>query len=88
MPKLVCDRPNPAENISYYTIAGLPGNPTTPLSDNGSFGIEYDISDLPPGEYTVRVSACNEWQCSLPAPLDFTALPVPSLPTGLRIFVG
>lgn len=72
MPKLVCDMPPAAEQVKYYTIAGLPGDPTSPKLDTGPHGFEYDLSGLPPGTYSIRCSACNDWTCSLPSPLDFS----------------
>ena len=85
MPTLVCDPPAPSEAVRYYTMAGLPNNPEAPISINPAFGVEYDISDLPAGAYSVKVSACNDWACSLPSPLDFTVPEKASIPVGLRI---
>lgn len=83
--KLVCDKPAPSEKVDHYIIAGLPGNPSVPLSAKPEFGFEFDLKDTPAGSYQVRVSACNTQQCSLPAALDFLLLPVPASPTGLRV---
>ena len=85
MPYLVCDRPPVAEGVEYYTIVGLPGNPQSPLSTDTTVGVKYDLKDVPPGAYSLKVSACNKWQCSLPAPFDFTVPAKPSQPTGLVI---
>ena len=85
MPYLKCDTPDPSEPVEYYTLAGLPGNPTVQRDPSGEYGFKADISNLPLGDYSVRVSACNDWSCSLPAPLEFTALGRPSPPTGLSI---
>jgi len=86
MPKLVCDKPPEGQDIDYYTIAGLPGDPKVPPSDHPEYGVEIDVSDLPPGTYSVRLSACQDtWGCSLPTPLDFTVPEKPSPPTGLAI---
>lgn len=85
MPHLVCARPSDEEQVEHYTIAGLPGDPVVPVSDDPEYGLNYDISDLPEGTYSIRVSACNKWQCSLPAPLEFTVPGTPSQPTGLDI---
>jgi len=82
---LVCDAPDPAEKVGYYTLAGLPGDPRVDIDPSGEHGFKYDLSQLPAGEYSLRVSACNEWTCSLPAPFTFTALGAPAQPTGLRI---
>ena len=88
MPFLVCDRPPAGEGVEYYTIAGLPGDPEVQLSDLPEYGLKYNLSDLPPGTYNVRMSACNQWVCSLPAPLEFTVLETPSTPLGLNILRG
>ena len=85
MPKLVCDRPADSEQVEYYTLVGLPGNPRSPLSSNLKYGVEYDLKDISPGTYNLRVSACNAWKCSLPSPLEFTIPKPPSLPVKLRI---
>jgi len=82
---LACDAPDPAENVEYYTIAGIPGNPRAEKDPTGEYGFKYDLSDIPAGEYSIRCSACNTQQCSLPSPLDFTALGRPGQPTGLVI---
>lgn len=85
MPYLVCDPPLPEEQVEYYTIVGLPDNPQAPLSDDPAYGVKYDITDVPPGTYTLQVSACNKWSCSLPAPFDFIVPEPPSVPVGLSI---
>jgi len=85
MPYLICERPPESEGVKYYTIAGLPGNPQSPLSMDTNFGVHYDLKDIAPGTYNIRVSACNDWQCSLPSPLDFTVPEPPSVPIGLGI---
>lgn len=85
MPFLVCDMPPAAEQVEYYTIAGLPGNPTSPKLTAGEFGFKYDLKDVPPGNYSIQCSACNQWSCSLPAPLEFTVLKSPLVPTQLRL---
>ena len=48
MPFIVCDRPDPEQMVEYYTIAGLPGDPESPLSASIEYGVKYDISDVPP----------------------------------------
>lgn len=85
MPYLVCDMPPAAEQVEYYTIAGLPGNPTSPKLDTGEFGFKFDLKDVPPGTYTIQCSACNQWSCSLPSPLEFTVLAKPLAPSRLRL---
>lgn len=85
MAKLICDRPPENEQIKYYTIAGLPGDPTSPLSENPEYGVEFDLTDIPSGSYSIRVAACNDWQCSLPSPLDFTVPERASVPVNLHI---
>jgi hypothetical protein len=87
MPKLVCDMPPDAEQVKYYTIAGLPGNPTTPKLATGPYGFEYDLASLLPGTYSIRCSACNDWACSLPSPLDFTVPEKATAPLNLRLAV-
>lgn len=85
MPFLVCDPPAASEAVEYYTIAGLPGDPRVNKSTDPAFGMKHDISSLAPGAYSIRVSACNAWECSLPSPFAFTRPGKPSLPIGLRI---
>lgn len=93
MPKLVCDPPPEGDSVEYYTLAGLPGDPTIQLTDalvpaTGEMlahCLLYDLSTLEPGAYQVRVSACNQWTCSLPAPLGFTVPEKPSTVAGLDI---
>lgn len=85
MPFLVCDMPAASEMVSYYTIAGLPGNPTSPKLADGSYGFSFDLKDIPPGTYSIRCSACNEWGCSLPSPLEFTKPQNALAPSGLRL---
>ena len=85
MPTLICDRPPALEQVKYYTIAGLPGDPTSPLSDNPDYGVEHDLGEIEPGSYSIRVSACNDWKCSLPTPFDFTVPDTPSQPLNLDI---
>jgi len=82
---LVCDAPPQSENIEYYTIAGIPGDPRAEYDTSGQYGFRYDLSGVPAGEYSIRCSACNSQQCSLPSPLEFTALGRPGQPTGLAI---
>jgi hypothetical protein len=85
MPKLVCDTPDASQNVDYYTLAGLPGDPRVDKDPIGAFGFQYELSGLAAGTYSMRVSACNSWSCSLPAPLDFTVPDPPSKPAGLII---
>ena len=86
MPKLVCDQPSPVEVVEYYTIVGLPGNPQVDRIPEGPYAFEYELGDKNlSGAYSVLVSACNQWQCSLPAPLEFTVPERPSVPLGLSI---
>ena len=87
MPFIVCDRPAEAEQVKYYTMAGLPGNPVSPLSDDQEFGVKYDVTALPPGTYELRCSACNDWACSLPSPLSFTVPEKASEPENLRLLL-
>ncbi len=85
MPFIVCDKPAASEQVKYYTMAGLPGNPQAPLSSNPLYGVEYDIASLPPGTYELQCSACNDWACSLPSPLSFTVPEKASVPGNLRL---
>lgn len=82
---LVCDPPAPSENVQYYTLVGLPGNPQTPIDPTGEFGFRYDLSYLDPGTYNLMVSACNDWSCSIAAPFDFVRPDHPSSPLNLRL---
>jgi hypothetical protein len=82
---LVCDAPDPAENVEYYTLVGLPGNPTVPADTSEGYGFKYDLSDLAPGTYSLMASACNDWGCSLEAPFGFVRPPNPSSPLNLRL---
>jgi len=83
MPKLVCDQPT--DQVDYYTLAGLPGNPMVDRNPEGPYGFEYELTGIPRGSYSLTVSACNTWSCSLPAPLEFTVPEAPSQPLGLSI---
>jgi len=85
MAKLVCDKPDPSEEVAYYTIAGLPGDPRAEISSDPLYGFEYDLTGVTPGSYSIRCSACNSQQCSLPARLDFLLLITPAVPSGLRV---
>lgn len=85
MPFLVCDMPPAAEQVEYYTIAGLPDNPTSPKLADGEFGFKYDLASLVPGTYSVQCSACNQWSCSLPSPLVFTVPEKAGAPSRLRL---
>jgi len=85
MPYFVCDKPGASETVEYYTLVGLPGNPQAPLDPTGEYGFKYDLSDLPMGQYSLMVSACNTWTCSLAVPFNFTVPGKPSTPTSLRI---
>lgn len=82
---LVCDTPSSSEQVEYYTLVGLPGNPAALLDSTGEYGFKYDLSYLDPGIYNLMVSACNEWSCSLSVPFDFTRPENPSSPSSLRI---
>jgi len=85
MPHLVCDKPDPKEDVKYYTIAGLPGNPEVPYDPAiNEYGLYYDISGIPDGDYSIQASACNSLYCSLPSPLLFTKI-TPSILTGFII---
>lgn len=91
MPYLVCDEPDPDEGVTYYTVRGLgPGGFADPLTvpawPGSDYGFKLDITSLPPGVYTVRANACNQYQCSIDSdPFAFTVPGAPSAPRGLRI---
>lgn len=85
MPKIVCDPPRPEEQVEYYTFVGLPGNPQSPRSANPEYGCEHDVTDLQSGEYSLMVSACNKWKCSLATPFAFIVPEQPGQPAGFGI---
>jgi len=86
MPFIVCDRPVASESVECYILAGLPGNPTSPLEPQGSqYGVKFDVTNIPAGTYDVRVSACNKWACSLPSPLEFIRPENATEPINLRL---
>lgn len=85
MPFIVCNKPDASEQVKYYTMAGLPGNPRAEAYTGPEYGVKYDIADLPTGTYELQCSACNDWQCSLPAPLSFTVPEKASVPSNLRL---
>jgi hypothetical protein len=82
---LVCDPPPAGEEVFYYTLVGLPNNPEAPRDETGEYGFKYDLSYLEPGVYSLMVSACNEWKCSLAVPFEFSVPASPSSPSGLRL---
>ena len=82
---LVCDTPPESENVQYYTLVGLPGNPQAPRDPSGEYGFKYELSYLKPGVYNLMVSACNDWSCSISVPFDFSVPGTPSSPLNLRI---
>jgi hypothetical protein len=85
MPKFVCDAPDALEQVEYYTLVGLPGDPQVYKDPTGEYGFQYELGGLAPGPYSLMVSACNNWQCSISVPFDFTVPGQPSQPTGLSI---
>lgn len=91
MPYLVCDEPAQEENVTHYTIRGLGAGGfadplTVPAWPGSDYGFKLDISGLAPGSYTVRASACNQFQCSIDSdPFECTVPAAPSAPRGLRI---
>lgn len=87
MPRLVCDKPAPSEQVNKYIVLGLPGSPVeVPFNYAQEHGIEYELTGLAPGStYTINVNACNQWYCTLSDPFVFTVLAQPSPPTGLSI---
>jgi hypothetical protein len=85
MPFLVCDPPSLLEQVEYYTLAGLPGDPQSPYLEIGQYGFKFDLGDVPPGTYSIRCSACNKWSCSLPSPLVFTRPENALAPAGFRL---
>ena len=85
MPMLVCDAPNPIEDVKYYTLAGIPGNPRVNKDETGQYGFKHDLGGLAPGDYSIMASACNDFTCSLPSPLAISVPNRPSVPTGLTV---
>lgn len=92
MPFLACDEPSSTEQVTYYMIKGLAAGGfadplRTPATPANTEGFKLDISALPPGAYTVKAMACNDYQCSIDSsPFTFTVPKAPSAPTGLRLF--
>ena len=82
---LVCDMPDPAEEVEYYTLVGLPGNPQVPADITGEYGFKYDLSNLESGTYSLMVSACNDWACSIEVPFGFVKPLNPLSPLNLRL---
>ena len=85
MPTLVCDPPNPIEDVKYYTLAGLPGNPRVNKDETGQYGFKHDLSGLATGDYSIQASACNDYTCSLPSPLAISVPNRPTAPIGLTV---
>jgi hypothetical protein len=92
MPFLVCDEPSSTEGVKYYMVKGLAAggfaDPVrTPATAEATEGFKLDITALPPGSYTVKAMACNDFQCSIDSqPFTFNIPAAPSAPAGLRIF--
>jgi hypothetical protein len=85
MPRLISDKPSATEEVKYYTLVGLPGDPRVDYDPAGTYGVDFELAGLAEGSYSLQVSACNDWQCSLPAPFDFTVPAAPLQPVGLGI---
>jgi len=92
---LVCDAPPEPQGVEYYMIKGIDSTPVRVerhVDQTGApseeHGFKYDLSELAPGIYTIQVSACNQYECSLEAPFLFSKLTTPTAPVGLQILSG
>lgn len=80
-PFLVCDDPNPADEVMEYILKFNSGEEiSTPAP------LRYDLTNLPDGSYTVTGRAKNLWGVSEPASLDFIK-GRPSALTDVRISI-
>ena len=92
-PYLVC-APDPG--ATSFNVSGLPSSinaSNLPVDSTGTYGFKLDISQLPPGSYTVTATACTTdptWGvgCSAPsAPFALTRPGAPSVPTSMGLSV-
>lgn len=65
-PFLICDDPDPAEEVTGYILKFNSGEDIVV-----SCPLRYDLTNLPDGSYTVTARAENLWGVSEPASLDF-----------------
>ena len=75
-------------NPDSYNIEGLgtfmPVTTDIPAQSDGNFRL--DLANLPQGSYTIRARAKTLWGVSeWSDPFQFTAVPPPIKPTGLRL---
>lgn len=78
-PFLVCDAPDPAEEVASYILIFNGGeNIETPAP------LHYDLAGLPDGTYTVAACAKNMWGVSDLSYLDFIKS-LPSSPGDVKI---
>lgn len=80
-PFLVCDAPDPAEEVASYILTFNGGeNIETPAP------LHYDLAGLPDDIYTVAACAKNMWGVSDLSYLDFIKS-LPSFPGDVRISI-
>jgi len=82
---LVCDAPPAAEEVISYVLRGIGTEaieiPRLTGDEADRYGMKFDITDIPPGAYSLSLWACNEWVCGEEAArLDFTRPENPSIP--------
>jgi hypothetical protein len=84
-PLLTWDLNDPSENVTSYHIYGITPSPIEVAAP------PYDLADLPPGTYTVNITAINGvWGLeSAPSdPLDFSKPTSVSVPANVRLTDG
>jgi hypothetical protein len=62
-PFLVCDPPDPAEQVTSYTIY----KDGEVFAENVPAPMNYDLNGLAPGQYTWTATAHNVWGASEPS---------------------
>jgi hypothetical protein len=83
-PFLVCDAPEPGQDIATYSFTGQLGFTSVASEIDGS--LRANVVDAPVGTYTIEVKACNLWgECSEPAPFDFVRPSVPNAPANIEL---
>ena len=83
-PFLVCDAPNPAEQVVSYEVYqdGALMAATNDMDADGS--LRFDLAGTPPGQYEFTAKACNVWGCSdLSNPTQ--SPPNASVPSGVSL---
>lgn len=80
-PFLVCNDPDPAEEVTGYILKFNRGEEI-----KTSIPLKYDLTNLPDGSYTVTARAENMWGVSEPASLDFIKC-LPSAPMDVKISI-